>query len=358
MLTIPNFRAERCVRYHYAYSECSRCADACPHAAIRLFDAGAEVLTEACRSCALCAAACPTEALTVPDISAETLLKQADTKRQMRIACAPSEAEADAVVPCLGALNPVVLATLSQRGIELSLHGMSHCEQCEHKTRGPAMIAGHQAARGVLCGVGEPEQWATLSVAADDAAAASGEHDAERRGLFRRFIGKGMDVVSGKLEAKPAPLKAIRATAPFLPERKVLLNALYADGEEAVTVQRHPALPAEDWRVMPGCTHCEACVRVCPTGALQLLENTGAWRLAVLNDRCVACDVCAEVCQPKVLQPINAPVVIVNKRKGRLLESVGKQRCTRCDRVFVNEHGTEICPICAGDDVDFAEIFG
>jgi len=123
-------------------------------------------------------------------------------------------------------------------------------------------------------------------------------------------------------------------------------------------VKRDPAIPAEDWQIAPGCTHCEACVRVCPTGALQLLESNTAWRLAVLNDRCVACDVCYEVCQPKVLRQMDAERVIVNKQKGRLLTAVGKRRCTRCDRVFVNEDNSELCPICNGDDEDFAEIFG
>jgi ferredoxin len=168
-----------------------------------------------------------------------------------------------------------------------------------------------------------------------------------------------MDVMSGKQDVAPAPLKAIRAAAPFVPERKVLLNAMFADkGEAAFALRRHAAIPAEDWQVASGCTYCEACVRVCPTGALQLLENNSGWRLAFLNDRCVACDVCAEVCQPGVLRQVNTEEVTVNKQKGRLLAAVSKRRCLRCDRVFVNESGGEICPICSGDDDDFASIFG
>jgi Pyruvate/2-oxoacid:ferredoxin oxidoreductase delta subunit len=361
MLVAPGFQAERCVRYRYSYSACSRCADACPHEAVRLFDAGVEVLGERCKHCGLCAASCQTEALNQIGVSADHLLKMAGESKRMRIACAPSELAGTVVVPCLGALHPVVLAELSRQDITLELAGMEHCAACAHASKGMDMIRSNLAAHEILGGAGAPAAWAALTLRSGEDET-SGEHeklDATRRSLFHRIVGHGADVLSGKLEAAPAPLKAIRAAAPFLPQRKVTLNGLYATaGEDAITVARHDAIPAEDWEVARGCTHCEACVRACPTGALQLLESNSAWRLAVLNDRCVACDVCAEVCQPKVLRRMSTEEVIINKRKGRLLAAVAKQRCARCDRVFVKESGGDICPICSGDDDDFASIFG
>lgn len=358
MLIVPGFRAERCVRYRYSYSECRRCADACPHEAIRLFDAGVEVLSERCRHCGLCASACQTEALSQQGVSADHFLKMAGESVWMTIACAPSELDGTAVVPCLGAVHPVVLAELSRHDITVDLAGAEHCAECAHASKGPDMIRANLAAHEILSAEA-PAPFAAATLRAEGAEA-SGTHeklDVARRSLFHRIVGHGVDVVSGKFEAAPAPLKAIRAAAPFLPERKAILNNLYA-GEDAIAVARHDALPAEDWQVIRGCTYCEACVRVCPTGALQLLESNTAWRLAILNDRCVACDVCAEVCQPKVLRQANAEKVIITKQKGRLLAAVAKRRCARCDRVFVSESHSEICPICSGDDHDFASIFG
>ena len=361
MLAVPGFKAERCVRYRYSYSACSRCADACPHDAIRLSNDGVEVLADHCKSCALCVAVCPTEALGNRDVSFAALNTRRGDAQQMTIACAPSGIGADAVVPCLGALDAVTLAEFARRGVALKLAGTARCGVCEHAAKGPEMIALNHEAYRLLCDQAglQSAAWVELEVPGDEAAANVHAQDTSRRDLFRRLVSHSADVISGKLEQAPAPLMAIRAAAPFLPDRKMLLNGLFSVPEGTqVRVTRHVALPAEGWQVNRGCTYCEACVRVCPTGAIQLLESVSAWRLAFLNDRCVACDVCAEVCQPKVMHPSSADDVIVNKQKGHLLAAVEKKRCPRCDRVFVNEHDSEMCPICMGDDEDFAEIFG
>lgn len=361
MLTAPGFRAERCVRYRYAYSECNRCAQACPHEAIRLFDAGVEVLAGHCQSCGLCVSACQTEALNQSGISADFLLKISAGSKKTTLACAPSQAAGDVVVPCLGALHPVVLAEMSRQGIAVELAGMEHCAECVHVGKGPELLSANLAGHETLCSKSDSKMYAPLTLRTENSAVPVKMEilDESRRGLFRRIVGRSAEVLSGKLEAAPAPLKAIRAAAPFVPERKAILNAMFANrGEVAFVLARHSSIPAEDWQVVSGCSYCEACVRVCPTGALQLLESNSGWRLAFLNDRCVACDVCAEVCQPGVMRQVDEEGVIVNKQKGRLLAAVSKRRCTRCDRVFVNESGGEVCPICCGDDHDFVSIFG
>ncbi|MGM0441747.1 MAG: NIL domain-containing protein [Elusimicrobiota bacterium] len=48
------------------------------------------------------------------------------------------------------------------------------------------------------------------------------------------------------------------------------------------------------------CTHCGACVVICPTDALELDRDT---REVVFNsDSCIACELCIEPCPPKAME--------------------------------------------------------
>jgi energy-converting hydrogenase A subunit P len=95
---------------------------------------------------------------------------------------------------------------------------------------------------------------------------------------------------------------------------------------------------------------------VCPTGALQIVENPGDWALTFQADRCVACEVCLEVCQPRVLdaaaafdaRPDQAPLTLISRTK---------QRCSRCDRHFVSASPEKTCVVCNDDEDAFAAIF-
>jgi len=48
------------------------------------------------------------------------------------------------------------------------------------------------------------------------------------------------------------------------------------------------------------CTHCGACVTVCPPGAFRLDPKT---RLVVFdNDKCIACGLCIPACPPRAME--------------------------------------------------------
>ncbi|MBU1726134.1 MAG: 4Fe-4S binding protein [Candidatus Omnitrophica bacterium] len=48
------------------------------------------------------------------------------------------------------------------------------------------------------------------------------------------------------------------------------------------------------------CTHCGACVPVCPTGALFVEE--GSRKIIFKNDKCIACELCVKVCPPRAME--------------------------------------------------------
>ena len=48
------------------------------------------------------------------------------------------------------------------------------------------------------------------------------------------------------------------------------------------------------------CTHCGACVTVCPSGALVLEVSTQ--RVLFKEERCIACELCVPACPPRAME--------------------------------------------------------
>ncbi|MEO8332023.1 MAG: 4Fe-4S dicluster domain-containing protein [Gallionella sp.] len=363
MLAFPEFRATRCTRYRYRYNECSACADSCPHEAIDLSDEGISIKTADCQNCSLCAAACPTEALVADNLQKVEVLKRVVKLTAVTFACAPSQASGDEIVPCLGGLDAATLALLLSRGVTVALAGSHHCATCAHGSHGQGMMDAHLEAVELLRAKVGNEKWAEIKLLGSDTADSSKtEHDPVRRHFFRRFVGRGTDELARSIspnENQPAPLKAIRIAASFSTAGRELLQIVFdAESAKTATLPLHPALPVARIDIKAGCTACEACVRACPTGAMQLKESSTAWTLGFQFSRCVGCAVCIEVCQPGVLFAHDEMSGLAKESSPVILHSLNKQRCTRCDRFFISATPEKFCPICLGDDDDFAAIFG
>ncbi len=359
----PEFHRTRCVRYRYRYSECRRCLDTCTHDAIVLTDDGLVLDSGKCANCALCTTACRTAALLAGNLPRVDLLTQAiRSSPAFSFACTPSGATADATVPCLGAIDAAMLAYLGKRGIETELRGAHHCPACEHGTRGAEALAANAAGRDALEDASDGETWAALIVAESVEPPRVEDFRAGRRRLFRRLLGRGVDEVVHA--TTPAPLepavadKAIRPGPWRVPEMRELLQIVCRRAnQEPCQILPHAALPVATMRLAQGCTNCEACIRACPTGALQVRESDDDWRFLFFADRCVGCGVCAEVCQPRVLRP-TAMVDATPGAEPVALNILAKQRCQRCDRFFVSPAPAATCTVCADDDMAFGRIFG
>jgi NAD-dependent dihydropyrimidine dehydrogenase PreA subunit len=359
----PEFHRTRCVRYRYRYSECRRCLDACPHQAIALTDDGLLLDAGKCAKCALCTTACRTAALVPANLARVDLLTQAIKKSsRFSFACMPSGASADATVPCLGAIDAVMLAYLGKRGIETELRGADHCGACEHGSRGTEVLAANCTARDLLEDACGGEDWSALVVAESSETPPTGDFRAGRRQLFRRLIGKGIEEATAAASLRPLELpvadKAIRPGPWLVPEMRELLQIVGRRADlEGCYFPLHTALPAANIELASGCSNCEACLRSCPTGALQARESDNDWRLLFFADRCVGCGVCTEVCQPRVLRSANR-VDATPGAQPLVLRVLAKQRCQRCDRFFVSGVATDTCVVCADDNDAFGRIFG
>ena len=68
-------------------------------------------------------------------------------------------------------------------------------------------------------------------------------------------------------------------------------------GEIGVSVQ---PLSQDIVRNDSRCTHCGACVTVCPSGALVLRRET--FKVDFDNSKCVACELCVKACPPRAME--------------------------------------------------------
>lgn len=365
MTSAPTFHGGRCVRYRYRYSRCSRCADACPHDALTLTDEGVTINDARCERCALCASSCRTEALAADNLPWGEFVRQALKQERFAFACTPSGEEGDAMAPCLGALNAGMLSFLAVRGVAVELRGSGHCERCHHAPRGHDLLTmnldGVEALRRT---VGD-RRWGRVTLAApSDGAPARhrAPYMASRRQLFRRAVNQGVTrFIRPVLEEPkdPAPDTAIRSAAPFTSLQRELLQTLKPDEMHPDALSMlHPAVPMARVEVSPGCTACEACARVCPTGALWVSESSDSWMLEFQFSRCVACDVCAEACRPGVLKLHDVDRLAFAMDESEPLYRLSKERCFQCARYFISDGKRNVCKVCGDDDQDFAQLFG
>lgn len=357
------FATEACIAARSLPSACQRCAQACPASAVRVGEAGPELVAD-CLGCGRCAAACPTGALTLEGFSGAVTLPAGNVL--LRIECwkVPAALCGQDVlrVPCLCGIGSERfvewLALLDGRAIQLvDRKWCAHCSAGAGDFPAQADIDAANALLAACCiGGGEriSRREAPLPPALMPASIPEPATQAtlSRRDFFRRFAAEAAQAIPAPPSAAP---RRPRGSDFPLPKRERFLAALSALTRQPV--ERFSAAVLPGLTLGANCDHLGVCAGMCPTGALHLYEEGGHAGAAFEPRDCVACGLCAQSCPARAIEvrPAGSPE---QKAAEQILTSFPLVRCEHCQTPFAATQGTTLCPACRRSRAMAKNLFG
>ncbi len=310
------FLASGCLPGRSPLSRCSECADACPADALQA-EKGALTLADSCLRCGQCAAACPTGALRVSGFPrSETLDGPVEeSAAELPVECwrVPRDAMGSGAlrVPCLVGLDSGTLAELSAlRDAPLVLMNRGWCEACPAGGQSVPMAASVAAAASALEAAGVPAQRRPRiedrplpphRATSKTIPLAECETRLGRRELFRQMAGRSAGGALGGV-GLDAPAEGAAETRPLIDKIAALPRQRMARAVQrfasTLPASMAPRLKVDESR----CCNQRVCAALCPTGALQAINDQEGSGLDFDPVPCIGCELCVRVCPERALE--------------------------------------------------------
>lgn len=355
-----HFAPRACLAARAIPEACRHCASACPVAALVVEATGPRLLRD-CLGCGRCAAACPSGALHVEGLAGSLPLPNGNAA--LRLDCGkvpPAHSGGSHRVPCLLGLTDEDL--LEWRALcsaaPLLLIDRGWCQGCSAGTAGMSLcelIAGANRMLEVL-GYDSSQSLHVLReplpehLRPANIPAAASEEPLDRRAFFRRFASEAAQALP---TARPPLLPARRGSDFPIPRRERLLRLLATLAPQ----QPLPAALLPEVSVAANCAHHALCAGLCPTGALQALDDGASLGLGYDPRACVACGLCQRVCPEGAitLRPAGRAGAVAMPHR---LNSTPLLACERCAKPFPAVAGATVCPACQRHALIFHQLFG
>ena len=341
---------------------CTACRERCPYEAIELSIEGDGAVTvdgDACIDCGACLGACPTEAITSPRARDIATLKHVTT-----VAIETGVDRSRSRIPFIGGgTEPLVVAFVSESCEAVVVSALSQSDLAptvpivvSHAQRIPAALVLYAVAAGadgvVLVGESldgdaraagaEPLARITESANRTFRSMALGER-CQSAGVDRDEITEAIRAVDTSATVERGALTDDYAAQVSYELAATAVSAL-ADDAELVPVEALGRVTVES----AGCTLCEACDSLCPTGAL---EQPDAATLTLDAAECIGCERCLG-CPENVIevtQSVNPAELQTGRRT--VVEAEGID-CASCGKTFASAAGMDKLTEVLDADVD------
>lgn len=320
-LAPPRIDDDRCVHSLVADASCRRCKLACPCGAIEFSDLELTVDGAKCDGCGLCVPACPQRAI----VGHGSTASHGDT---LFAACQHVAAlGSEGVLPCLHSIGVDDLTRAWRAGVRKLCLAHGRCDGCARNGR-----ERHFEAVAVVNALLESRELETVEVTELASADWRGALAAARRRRDvhpqrRRFLSAGLTELVG-LVSPPAGESAVG--------RPARPTAMLPNKPAAVFVH----VPEVDELA---CTACDACVRICPSGALDLVKQEDQAAYAIEPALCTGCAMCRDVCEPKAIRIAR---LCVSRQSAVRLSTCRCRACGAAWHAPGGEAKSELCRIC------------
>lgn len=334
---LPEIAGDRCVHARIETAECSRCVEACPRDAWVLDDEQLGFDESACDGCGLCVPACPSRAISNAVGVTTVWFRE---RRVALIGCDRTGYTGDGIVPCVHAIGLDHLLEIYREGVRTVLYTHADCAGCPRDCQGssfPRLLKNMQALlhsrgmAGLVAKAYSPGEWLARREVLLTRGMVNAGAGTSRRSFLRDAAGKALE----------QGMRAVKVPLPEAEERRLSIEQwLKAVDHDAM----FPAVPTID---TGRCTACGACIRVCPEGALRMVQEPPAY--IVEPGHCTACGLCEPVCGQQAIH-------IVEWSQGRSnIIPLDPRRCRSCGVEFFQMGDQEAdaqdrCPICRRTD--------
>ena len=278
----------RCLPIRYDESTCRRCIEFCPHNSINITE---QLLIdpERCKGCLLCTTVCPSGAVE-HQLNFQTILVQLAKTTEPVLGCYRTSESANASLPCLGGLSEEHLLTLRHRLNGRLTLNLTRCQDCRNRAMLPPLKKrlANMTEDGLITGS------CTLIAAESQTDLHYQSETVDRRSFFRSLRSSLFQTAAVVLQTGSEPVERTSSYGDKrVPLRRELLNEtilkLAKEDQRSVARQYNHRIS-----FTPGCSACQGCVAICPTGALTTTDR--AQHPSFKQDHCTGCGLCVEFC--------------------------------------------------------------